>query len=45
MQDQLSILFYTRKSKDKNAIQATVYLRITYEGRRVELSTMRKITL
>ncbi len=45
MQDQLSILFYTRKSKDKNAIQATVYLRITYEGRRVELSTMRKVTL
>ncbi len=45
MQDLLSILFYTRKSKDKNAVQATVYLRITYDGKRVELSTMRKVSL
>ncbi|WP_034893369.1 site-specific integrase [Gillisia sp. Hel_I_29] len=45
MQDLLSILFYTRKSKNKNADQATVYLRITYDGKRVELSTMRKVTL
>lgn len=45
MQELLSILFYTRKSKHKNATQATVYLRITYDGRRAEVSTMRKVTI
>ncbi|WP_026837146.1 site-specific integrase [Gillisia sp. JM1] len=45
MQNLLSILFFIRKSKEKNADQATVYLRITYEGRRVELSTLRKVSL
>ncbi len=45
MQDLLSILFYVRKSKDKNATHATVYLRITYEGKRAEASTMRKVIL
>ncbi|MBZ9630996.1 site-specific integrase [Salegentibacter sp. LM13S] len=45
MQDLLSILFYVRKSKDKNATHATVYLRITYKGKRAESSTMRKVLL
>ncbi len=45
MQDLLSVLFYVRKSKHENATQATVYLRITYDGRRAELSSMRKVTL
>jgi len=45
MQNLLSILFFIKKSKNKNATHATVYLRITYDGRRAELSTMRKVFL
>ena len=45
MQNLLSILFFIKKSKNKNATYATVYLRITYDGRRAELSTMRKVSL
>src|SRR5690606_2236022 len=45
MQDLLSVLFYIRRSKDKNAVYGTVYLRITYKGERAEASTMRKVTL
>ena len=45
MQNLLSILFFIKKSKNKNATHATVYLRITYDGRRAELSTMRKVSL
>lgn len=45
MQNLLSILFFIKKSKNKNATHATVYLRITYDGRRAELSTMRKVPL
>ncbi|MDT0691892.1 site-specific integrase [Salegentibacter sp. F188] len=45
MQDLLSVLFYVRKSKHENAAHATVYLRITYDGKRAEVSTMRKVPL
>ncbi|MDT0642265.1 site-specific integrase [Zunongwangia sp. F363] len=45
MQDLLSVLFYVRKSKHENATHATVYLRITYDGKRAEVSTMRKVPL
>ena len=45
MQNLLSILFFIKKSKDKNANQAIVYLRITYDGRRSEVSTLRKVSL
>lgn len=45
MQDLLSILFYVRKSKNKTNLEATVYLRITYDRNRAELSTMRKVPL
>jgi len=45
MQDLLSVLFYVRKSKNKNATHATAYLRITYDGKRAEASTMRKIPI
>lgn len=45
MQDLLSVLFYVRKSKDKNATHATAYLRITYDGKRAEASTLRKVPL
>ena len=43
MQDLLSVLFYIRKSKNQNATQATAYLRITYDGKRAEASTLRKV--
>lgn len=45
MQDLLSVLFYIRKSKNKDATLATVYLRITYNGKRSEASTMRKVPI
>ncbi|GGW93413.1 site-specific recombinase XerD [Salegentibacter mishustinae] len=45
MQDLFSVLFYVRKSKNKSATHAMVYLRITYEGKRAEASTMRKVNL
>lgn len=45
MQDLLSILFFVRKSRKKKATHATTYLRITYEGQRAEISTMRKVLL
>ncbi|MFZ0488736.1 MAG: site-specific integrase [Salegentibacter sp.] len=45
MQNSLSVLFYVRKSKNKNTTHATAYVRITYDGKRVELSTFRKVPL
>ncbi|WP_299153145.1 site-specific integrase [uncultured Christiangramia sp.] len=45
MQNLLSILFFIKKSKDKSANQAIVYLRITYDGKRSEVSTLRKVSL
>ena len=45
MQNLLSVIFYVRKSKSNTTTHATVYLRITYNGKRVELSTMRKVPL
>jgi site-specific recombinase XerD len=45
MQNLLSVLFYIRKSKSQNASHATVYLRLTYNGKRSEASTMRKVPI
>jgi len=45
MQNLLSILFFIKKRKEKNATQATIYLRITYDGSRAEISTLRKVSL
>ncbi|WP_298245910.1 site-specific integrase [uncultured Christiangramia sp.] len=45
MQNLLSVIFYVRKSKNETTTHATVYLRITFNGKRVELSTMRKVPL
>ncbi|MDT0676584.1 site-specific integrase [Autumnicola musiva] len=45
MQDLLSVLFYVRKNKSKSDTHAKAYLRITYNGKRVELSTMRNVPL
>ena len=45
MQDLLSILFYIRKSKTQNLDLGTIYLRITYNGSRSELSTFLKVSI
>ncbi|MFH1295827.1 MAG: phage integrase SAM-like domain and Arm DNA-binding domain-containing protein [Bacteroidota bacterium] len=44
MQHSLSILFYLRKSKENKQGEAPVYLRITVNGKRVDLSTNRFIS-
>ena len=45
MQDLLSILFYIRKKGVSDPSQAIIYLRITYNGKRAEVSTMRKVAM
>lgn len=45
MQDLLSVLFYIRKAGASDPTQATVYLRITVNGKRAEVSTMRKVPI
>ncbi len=45
MQELLSILFYIRKSKSQDLDVGTIYLRITYNGERSELSTFLKVSL
>ena len=45
MQDLLSILFYIRKKGVSDPSQAIIYLRITYNGKRAEVSTMRKVAI
>jgi len=43
MQDLLSILFFIKRNKvDKKGL-VPIYMRITYSGKRAEISTMRKI--
>ena len=43
MQDLLSILFFIKRNKmDKKGL-APIYMRITYHGKRVEISSMRKV--
>lgn len=44
MNNSLSLLFYIRKSKVDSLGKANIYLRITVDGRRTELSIRRKIT-
>ena len=43
MQNLLSILFFIKRAKANKAQESPIYLRITYGGKRVELSTMRKV--
>ena len=43
MENTLSILFYLKKGKNKNALEIPIYMRITVDGRRNEISTKRKI--
>ncbi|WP_339715140.1 site-specific integrase [uncultured Kriegella sp.] len=45
MQDLLSILFYIRKKGTSDPTMATIYLRITVNGKRAEVSTMHKVPL
>lgn len=45
MQDLLSILFYIRKKGTSDPSMGTIYLRITVNGKRAEVSTMRKVSL
>ncbi|MEM7484206.1 MAG: site-specific integrase [Bacteroidota bacterium] len=45
MQDLLSILFYIRKKGTSDPTMATIYLRITVNGKRVEVSTMLKVPI
>lgn len=43
MQNLLSILFFIKRAKANKDLESPIYLRITYGGKRVELSTMRKV--
>lgn len=45
MQDLVSVLFYIRKKGTSDPTMATIYLRITVNGKRAEVSTMRKVAL
>ncbi|TLP79291.1 site-specific integrase [Maribacter sp. ACAM166] len=45
MQDLLSVLFYIRKKGISDPATGTIYLRITVNGKRAEVSTMRKVPL
>lgn len=43
MKNTLSLLFYIKKSKADNSGNANIYLRITVDGKRAELSIRRKV--
>ncbi|WP_289022334.1 site-specific integrase [uncultured Salegentibacter sp.] len=45
MQNLLSILFYIKRSKTNKQGKVPVYMRITYNGKRAEVSTMRRVEL
>ena len=45
MQNSLSVLFYLRKKATGDLSMATIYLRITVNGKRAEVSTLRKIPI
>ena len=45
MQNLLSILFYIKRSKTDKQGKVPIYMRITYDGKRAEVSTMRKVEL
>jgi len=45
MQNLLSILFYVKRNKEDNQGKVPIYMRITYDGKRAEVSTMRKVDL
>jgi site-specific recombinase XerD len=45
MQDLVSVLFYIRKKGTSDPSMGTIYLRITVNGKRAEVSTMRKVAI
>ncbi|WP_158975384.1 MULTISPECIES: site-specific integrase [Flavobacteriaceae] len=45
MQDLVSVLFYIRKKGTSDPTMGTIYLRITVNGKRAEVSTMRKVAI
>ncbi len=45
MQNLLSVLFYIRRNKVDKKGRVPIYMRITYDGKRAEVSTMRKVEL
>lgn len=45
MQDLLSVLFYIKGKKIDKQGKVPIYMRITYNGQRAEISTMRKILI
>lgn len=45
MKNSFSLLFYIKKSKADAAGRANIYLRITVNGKRAELSIQRKILI
>jgi site-specific recombinase XerD len=45
MQNLLSVLFYVKRNKEDNQGKVPIYMRITYDGKRSEVSTMRKVDL
>jgi len=45
MKNSLSLLFYIKKSKADSTGRANIYLRITVDGKRIELSIQRKVLI
>lgn len=45
MKTKISVLLYVKKSKAKSNLQVSVYLRITVNGKRSELSTGKNIDI
>lgn len=45
MKNSLTLLFYIKKSKADNIGRANIYLRITVDGKRAELSIQRKVLI
>lgn len=43
MKDSFSILFFTRKSRSKNESLSSIFMRITVDSKRVEISLQRKV--
>lgn len=45
MQNLLSVLFYVKRNKEDKQGKVPIYMRITYDGKRAEVSAMRKIEI
>jgi site-specific recombinase XerD len=45
MQNLLSVLFYVKRNKEDKQGKVPIYMRITYDGKRAEVSAMRKVEI